>query len=213
MKLSRTDVGALTAVAVSGAIGLALFGPRMWAGDSVVTLDLKSEWTTESTATSDGESTVIIKKKIRREDGSEEIVVTVETDGDETHERRIRVDASEDGELHIEGVDGEGEHFEWTSDEESSEHARVRTRVIRGGEGEHSSEEGENVFMLRTSEGLEPLIYMDGELVDRSVMEELNPDQIERIEVLKGDAAIEMYGPEAVAGVVQIFTKDGSGSQ
>lgn len=179
MKLSRTDVGALTAVAVSGAIGLALFGPRMWAGDSAVTLNLKSEWTTESTATSDGESTVIIKKKIRREDGSEEIVVTVETDGDETHERRIRVDASEDGELHI----------------------------------EHSAEEGENVFMLRTSDGPEPLIYMDGELVDPSVMEELNPDQIERIEVFKGDAAIEMYGPEAVVGVIQIFTKDGSGSE
>ena len=206
MKLSRTDVGALTAVAVSGAIGLALFGPRMWAGDSAVTVDLKTEWTTESTATSSGESTVIIKKKIRREDGSEEIVVTVETDGDETHERRIRVDASEDGELHIERVDGEGEHFEWTSDEESSEHARVRTRVIRSGEGE-------NVFMLRTSDGPEPLIYMDGELVDRSVMEEFNPDQIERVDVLKGDAAIEMYGPEAAVGVIQIFTKDGSGSQ
>jgi len=213
MKLSRTDVGALTAVAVSGAIGLALFGPRMWAGDSGVTLNLKSEWTTESTATSDGESTVIIKKKIRREDGSEEIVVTVETDGDETHERLIRVEASEDGELHIERVDGEGEHFEWTSDEESSEHARVRTRVIRGEEGEHASEEGENVFILRTSDGPEPLVYMDGELVDPGVMEGLDPDRIERIEVLKGDAAIEMYGPEAVVGVIQIFTKDGSGSE
>ena len=213
MKFSRTDVGALTAVAVSGAIGVALFGPRMWSGDSAVTVDLQSEWTTEATATSDGETTVVIKKKIRREDGSEEIVVTVESDGDETRERRIRVDASEEGELHIEGFDGEGEHFEWTSDEESSEHARVRTRVIRGGEGEHSTGEEENVFMLRTSEGPEPLIYMDGELVDASVMEELNPDLIERIEVLKGDAAIEMYGPEAVVGVVQIFTKDGSGSE
>ena len=146
MRLSRTDVGALAAVAVSGAIGVALFGPRMWSGDSVVTVDVRSEWTTESVTSADGEATVVIDRR-----------------------KTVREDAS-------------------------------------------SSEQGENVFVLRTSDGPEPLVYIDGERVERSAMEELDPDRIDRVEVLKGQAAEGLYGPDAVGGVVQIFTKDGSGS-
>jgi TonB-dependent SusC/RagA subfamily outer membrane receptor len=40
-------------------------------------------------------------------------------------------------------------------------------------------------------------------------LSDLNPDEIDRIEVLKGPAAATLYGSEASGGVIQIFTKRG----
>jgi TonB-dependent SusC/RagA subfamily outer membrane receptor len=40
-------------------------------------------------------------------------------------------------------------------------------------------------------------------------LNDLDPDDIERIEVIKGAAATTLYGTEAAAGVIQIFTKRG----
>ncbi|HUE95343.1 MAG TPA: TonB-dependent receptor plug domain-containing protein, partial [Longimicrobiaceae bacterium] len=42
-----------------------------------------------------------------------------------------------------------------------------------------------------------------------SPLQDLNPDDIERIEVIKGAAATTLYGSEAATGVIQIFTKRG----
>ena len=42
-----------------------------------------------------------------------------------------------------------------------------------------------------------------------SPLNDINPEDIERIEVLKGAAATTLYGTEAAAGVIQIFTKRG----
>ncbi len=72
----------------------------------------------------------------------------------------------------------------------------------------------------------EPIVYVDGVRVDRgggfgdyvgtggggypSRLDDINPESIERIEVLKGPAAATLYGTEASAGVIQIFTKQGS---
>jgi TonB-linked SusC/RagA family outer membrane protein len=46
-----------------------------------------------------------------------------------------------------------------------------------------------------------------GQRVDR--LNDLNPDDIESIEVLKGPAAATLYGADASAGVIQIITKKG----
>ena len=40
-------------------------------------------------------------------------------------------------------------------------------------------------------------------------LSDLNPDEIDRVEVLKGPAASTLYGSEASGGVIQIFTKRG----
>ena len=42
-----------------------------------------------------------------------------------------------------------------------------------------------------------------------SVLDDLNPDDIESIEIIKGPAAATLYGTEASAGVIQIITKKG----
>lgn len=68
-----------------------------------------------------------------------------------------------------------------------------------------------------TSLGLraQQIIYIDGVRVegDRDeAMRQLDPDRIDRVEVLKGDAAKELYGSEAANGVIQILTKSKEGS-
>ena len=67
----------------------------------------------------------------------------------------------------------------------------------------------------------EPIVYVDGIRVDRSAVQNFNgqgnpsrlddipPESIERIEILKGAAAATLYGTEASNGVIQIFTKRG----
>jgi TonB-dependent starch-binding outer membrane protein SusC len=73
------------------------------------------------------------------------------------------------------------------------------------------------------SQSNEPVIYVDGVRVDRaqgwgpgiggeantSRLDDLNPESIERIEILKGSAAATLYGTQAANGVIQIFTKRG----
>ncbi len=74
--------------------------------------------------------------------------------------------------------------------------------------------------------GQQPLIYVDGVRVDNSsslgpalrgaadrqgsALDDINPDDIESIEVIKGPAAATLYGTEASAGVIQIITKRGA---
>ncbi len=48
---------------------------------------------------------------------------------------------------------------------------------------------------------------LNGQLTDR--LNDLNPDDIENIEVVKGPAAATLYGADASAGVIQIITKKG----
>jgi TonB-linked SusC/RagA family outer membrane protein len=68
----------------------------------------------------------------------------------------------------------------------------------------------------------EPVVYLDGIRVDNagsnvamgggsriSRLDDINPEAIERIEILKGAAAGTLYGSEASSGVIQIFTKRG----
>jgi TonB-dependent starch-binding outer membrane protein SusC len=77
----------------------------------------------------------------------------------------------------------------------------------------------------------QPLIYVDGTRVvnesypknyfpigyagssDNSTyspLNDINPEDIERVEVIKGPAATTLYGTEAAAGVIQVFTRRGA---
>ena len=46
--------------------------------------------------------------------------------------------------------------------------------------------------------------------INASPLNDISPDDIERIEIVKGAAAATLYGTDAAAGVIQIFTKRGS---
>lgn len=59
-----------------------------------------------------------------------------------------------------------------------------------------------------------PMIYVDGVRVANNMdgpsrLDDINPEDIESIEVIKGPAASTLYGTEASNGVIQILTKQG----
>lgn len=62
-------------------------------------------------------------------------------------------------------------------------------------------------------DGAPPLIFVDGvELEAGSAgLSSLNPDDIESIEVIKGEAAAELYGERAENGVIRILTIESPG--
>lgn len=55
----------------------------------------------------------------------------------------------------------------------------------------------------------DPLIIVDG-TITRLGLADINAEDIERVEVIKGAAASSLYGSDAANGVVQIFTKRGA---
>ncbi len=74
------------------------------------------------------------------------------------------------------------------------------------------------------SQSIQPLIYVDGVRIVNDVhsvggnggrtavnpLQDINVDDIDHVEVIKGAAATTLYGTEASGGVLQIFTKRGS---
>ena len=74
------------------------------------------------------------------------------------------------------------------------------------------------------SQSLEPVVYIDGIRVNNgagfalgaggggatSRLDDINPEAIERVEILKGAAAATLYGSQASSGIIQIFTKKGT---
>jgi len=71
-----------------------------------------------------------------------------------------------------------------------------------------------------------PIVYVDGVRIysdpgpltpnarqSTLAINDIKPDDIERIEVVKGAAATTLYGTEASGGVIQIFTKTGTAGQ
>lgn len=56
----------------------------------------------------------------------------------------------------------------------------------------------------------QPLIIIDG-IITSGVLKDINMEDVENIEVIKGAAAASFYGSKAAGGVVNIITKRGSG--
>ena len=52
-----------------------------------------------------------------------------------------------------------------------------------------------------------PLIVIDGKIDDRQSLTTVNPQDIEKIEILKGVQATTIYGQRGVDGVIVIMTK------
>jgi TonB-dependent SusC/RagA subfamily outer membrane receptor len=97
----------------------------------------------------------------------------------------------------------------------------LQFRRVGGGVGIGSSMQirGTGSFSLTS----DPLIYVDGVRINSTssagpdissgsqvnVLNDLNPEEIESIEIIKGPAAATLYGTEASEGVIQIITKKG----
>ncbi len=56
----------------------------------------------------------------------------------------------------------------------------------------------------------QPLMVLDGAVVSKAVVNDLSPDKIDNIHVLKGEEAYRKYGDKGINGVIEVYTKDWS---
>ncbi len=86
---------------------------------------------------------------------------------------------------------------------------QVRVLRLRQGEGERVA----TIAPLGGGE-FDGLLLIDGVVAPASALRGVRPEQIERVEVLKGDAATRLYDdPRAANGVIRITTKGAAGSR
>ena len=62
-------------------------------------------------------------------------------------------------------------------------------------------------IIIKTTKPGNPLIYVDGKPVTRLEMDQLKPNDIESVNVLKGESAIKKYGSKGSEGVIEIKMK------
>ena len=55
----------------------------------------------------------------------------------------------------------------------------------------------------------QPLYVIDSKIASSNEMNNLEPNSINTINVIKGEAAISKYGNQAKNGVIEVFTKEG----
>ena len=115
-----------------------------------------------------------------------------EHDGD--HEKEVIVIRDKDSDEEVKEIIIKGGAKVWTTDED------VTYGRIGKGKGNYFFFSGDN-------DGKEPFFIMDGKEISRKDLEDIDSDDIEKIEVLKGDKAVEKYGDKAKNGVVVIYTK------
>ena len=65
----------------------------------------------------------------------------------------------------------------------------------------------DSVVKIKSTDGKEPLYILDGKEITSKEMKDIDPKNIEKVEVLKDDAATKKYGDKGKNGVVMITTK------
>lgn len=109
-------------------------------------------------------------------------------------------------------TDESGVHIERHRDTSQGEHAGATVVRVRGDADAVEPEavqvrvRAERIHLEPNATAMQPLIYVDGERFEGEISE-FDPDDIERVEVVKGAAAIELFGEAAEGGVIQIFLK------
>ncbi|WP_421763141.1 peptidoglycan DD-metalloendopeptidase family protein [Ekhidna sp.] len=82
---------------------------------------------------------------------------------------------------------------------------KIRMEKLRFQDGKQD-ENGTRITLDGGNAGQNPLFVLDGEVVKN--IENLSPDDIKSINVLKGESARKQYGEKGKDGVIEIFTKD-----
>jgi hypothetical protein len=92
---------------------------------------------------------------------------------------------------------------------EAARDGETSTVVVRSGEGaEFRTTRGQGGQAMTTVQQFDGLLIVDGVITDASALRTIAPETIERVEVLKGDAAAHEYNdPRAAQGVIRITTK------
>ncbi len=95
----------------------------------------------------------------------------------------------------IEIDDDEDNDVEWVTEKKNNSKVEI---VRKKGK--------ENVFISDFHN--DAIVYINGKKSSKKQMDKLNPNDIERVNVLKGDSAEKKYGKKAREGVIEITTKE-----
>ena len=84
-----------------------------------------------------------------------------------------------------------------------------QTDSIFNGSATWISDDDSNIkFIISKKKETKPFIVIDGKISSNlEALNEINPNEIESINILKEEAAIKKYGEELKKGVIEIITK------
>lgn len=173
-------------------------------GDSLI--NKKSDGENIFFIKSDGDNKEVSKKMIfhvKEGEGEHEILELKNEDGNKNGIFIIK--KTEDGNISKKWIEGKDENIwvEKNGDKIIVKEVKdsLKTKVIKIEESPNKK------IQIRTTDGKTPLIIIDGKESSRSKLDNLDPDAIESMNVLKGDAAVKKYGEKAKEGVIEITTK------
>lgn len=135
------------------------------------------------------------------EDDEDKIIIKR---GSEIHEIKTHdeddnvfiIKESKDGNIIKEEIIGDDDNHMWISDDGKT------VEVVKGGKNN-------NMFFVSSGEdGSNPLFVLNGKVISKDDMVGLDPNTIESVSVLKGDAAKKAYGKKGKNGVIVIKTKN-----
>ena len=135
------------------------------------------------------------------EDGDHEVIEIIEGEDGDTKKivikdgKKIVVKRDEDGNIVKEWIEKDGNNIWISSDEDEDNIFTVKSK-------------GKNKLFISSGSGEEPLYILDGKEVSKEVIDEMDTDDIESINVLKGDSAAKKYGEKGKNGVVVIKSKN-----
>ena len=165
----------------------------------------------------DGDNVTWIEKDENDSDTNvEEIIIKeVDEDGknvwihkdDDNKHKKIKIIKSENGKTKVEVIKSDNFNIESENVNEIKKGENVFIIKTDHDINEKPTDKKENKIFISKSNG-EPLVLVDGKEVSKDAMKKLDPDQIEKINVLKGKKAIEKYGEKAKDGVIEITTKN-----
>ncbi|MBC8756567.1 TonB-dependent receptor plug domain-containing protein [Kordia sp. YSTF-M3] len=124
---------------------------------------------------------------IKNEDGKDVIIV---------NGKKLPLDVIIEEEIEIKN--GDGTNFIFLKNSSDKKDDDVEIEIIK---------EEDNKIVFHNSNNKKPLIIIDGKQVKQSKMNNLDPNKIESVSVLKGKSAIEKYGDKGKDGVIIIKTK------
>ena len=141
---------------------------------------------------------------ISDDDEEHEMHIIKESDGENVF---IIKEEGEKGKLHKvkkgEFISEDGVTIELNIDEDNA----TENIFIIEKDGKLIQEEKEKNVVVFNSGKEKPLVYVNGKLSTNEALKELDPNTIDKMEVLKGDNAIEKYGEKAKNGVILITLK------
>ena len=142
-----------------------------------------------------GEDDTRIGTKLSSDSGSKMIFISDgKASGDSTKIKKIKI---------IE-IDDDGSHKVIMKSDTPNEE---NIFIIKTDDDINTSQHKHENKMFISSDGKKPLFIIDGKETKEEILEDLSPDKIQSMNVLKGETATKKYGDKGKNGVIEITTK------